>query len=84
MAFSNGKPINWRTFAICVLISLGQLFSAYQSIIIGTTLGKPDFMQKVGIWTVKDKPTADASAKEGAVVGLFQVSQYVDQSQNLG
>lgn len=73
MAFGKERPINWRTFGICMLIALGQLVSAYSSIIIGTTIGKFDFMVTVGLWDAQGKPTPNSAANIGAVVGLFQV-----------
>ncbi len=74
MAFGKERPINWRTFFICVIISLGQFVSAYASIIIGTTMGKKNFMETVGLWDSHGVPTHDAAKNTGAVVGLFQVS----------
>lgn len=74
MAFGKERPINWRTFSICVFISVGQLVSAYMTVIIGTTLGKLDFMQTVGLWDAQGKPTPGSNPKIGAVVGMFQVS----------
>ncbi|KAL2846464.1 general substrate transporter [Aspergillus pseudoustus] len=72
MTLHNKPPINWRTFMICVTISLGQIIGAYESVIIGTTLQKADFMQRMGLWDSDGNQTADYSAREGAIVGLFQ------------
>jgi hypothetical protein len=70
----NNKPlINWRTFLICVTISLGQVVGAYESALIGTTLQKTDFMQRMGLWDSDGNQTPDYSSREGAIVGLFQV-----------
>lgn len=73
MAGKKEQPVNWRTFMICVFISVGQFVSAYSSVIIGTTLGKRDFMQVVSLWNAEGEPLPGANAKVGAVVGLFQV-----------
>ncbi|KAL4806511.1 general substrate transporter [Aspergillus unguis] len=69
---ASNQPINWRTFFLCVVISLGQVVGAYNSVIIGTTLQKPDFMQRMGLWDSDGNPTSTSSAREGAIVGLFQ------------
>lgn len=70
---STKPPINWRTFLLCVAISLGQLVGAYNSVIIGTTLQKADFMQRMGLWDSEGNNLPNSSAREGAIVGLFQV-----------
>ncbi|KAL3455437.1 general substrate transporter [Aspergillus heterothallicus] len=72
MAFQNKPPIHWRTFMICVTISLGQIIGAYESVIIGTTLQKADFMKRMGLWDSDGNQTADYSSREGAIVGLYQ------------
>jgi hypothetical protein len=73
MTLNNNPPINWRTFLICVTISLGQVVGAYESALIGTTLQKTDFMQRMGLWDSGGNQTPDYSSREGAIVGLFQV-----------
>lgn len=73
MAGNSKPPVNWRTFALCVIISCGQLVGAYESVIIGTTLQKPDFMMRMGLWDAHGKKTPKYSSLEGATVGLFQV-----------
>ncbi|KAL4747946.1 hypothetical protein BDW72DRAFT_215107 [Aspergillus terricola var. indicus] len=65
-------PIHWGTFFICVLISFGQFVGAYESVIIGTTLQKTDFMQRMGLWDSTGNKTANYGSLEGAIVGLFQ------------
>ncbi|KAB8268137.1 general substrate transporter [Aspergillus minisclerotigenes] len=73
MAESRTKPpIHWGTFFICLLISFGQFVGAYESVIIGTTLQKPDFMQRMGLWDSNGNKTAKYGSLEGAIVGLFQ------------
>lgn len=72
---STKPPINWRTYLLCVTISLGQLVGAYNSVIIGTTLQKADFMQRMGLWDGEGNSLPNSSAREGAIVGLFQVLQ---------
>ena len=67
-------PVNWRTFALCVLISFGQFVGAYESVIIGTTLQKTDFMTRMGLWDSDGNETPNYNSLEGAIVGLFQVS----------
>lgn len=78
MAFGKDRPINWGTFLICVIISFGQFASSYSQIIIGTTMGKKDFMQTMGLWDSHSVPTRDAVSHTGAIVGLFQVSSWND------
>lgn len=73
MTLGNKQPLNWRTFFICVVISFGQFVGAYESTIIGTTLQKTDFMQRMGLWDSNGNETHRYSALEGAIVGLFQV-----------
>lgn len=63
----------WRTFFLCFIISFGQFVGAYESVIIGTTLQKPDFMRHMGLWDGKGKETSKYGSLEGAIVGLFQV-----------
>ncbi|KAL2826242.1 general substrate transporter [Aspergillus cavernicola] len=72
MASNSKPPVNWRTYALCVIISLGQFVGAYESALIGTTLQKPDFMQRMGLWDSDGNKTPDYSSREGAIVGLFQ------------
>ncbi|KAL3492719.1 general substrate transporter [Aspergillus germanicus] len=72
MTLNNKPPINWHTFLICVTISLGQVVGAYESALIGTTLQKTDFMQRMGLWDSDGDQTPDYSSREGAIVGLFQ------------
>lgn len=67
------QPINWKTFFLCFIISLGQFVGAYESVIIGTTLQKKDFMVRMGLWDNDSNPTSRLGAVEGAIVGLFQV-----------
>lgn len=74
MTESTSTPINWRTFFVCIIISFGQFVGAYESVIIGTTLQKPDFMQRMGLWDSDGNETAKYGSLEGAIVGLFQVS----------
>lgn len=74
---SNKSPINWRTFLLCVTISLGQMVGAYNSVIIGTTLQKADFMQRMGLWDSEGNSLPNSSAREGAIVGLFQVLPFI-------
>ncbi|KAL5040842.1 hypothetical protein BDW71DRAFT_212707 [Aspergillus fruticulosus] len=69
---SSTPPIHWGTFSICLLISFGQFVGAYESVIIGTTLQKPDFMQRMGLWDSNGNKTAKYGSLEGAIVGLFQ------------
>ncbi|KAI0131935.1 general substrate transporter [Xylariales sp. AK1849] len=72
MTVATDSKVNWRTFGICIIISLGQFVAAYQSVIIGTTLGKPDFMQTVSLWGKDNKPIGNNASLEGAIVGTCQ------------
>ncbi|RDH27575.1 general substrate transporter [Aspergillus welwitschiae] len=72
MTEPTSSPIHWPTFFTCVLISFGQFVGAYESVIIGTTLEKPDFMQRMGLWDSDGNETARYGSLEGAIVGLFQ------------
>ncbi|KAE8383905.1 general substrate transporter [Aspergillus bertholletiae] len=65
-------PVNWRTFFLCVMISFGQLMGAYEAVIIGTTLQKPDFMRRMSLWDGDGNRTRRYSSLEGVIVGLFQ------------
>ena len=67
------QPFNWHSFLLCCVISLGQFVGAYNTVIIGTTYGKKDFMMHMGLWDAKGNPKPNISALEGAVTGLFQV-----------
>jgi hypothetical protein len=73
MASDSKPPMIWRTFFLCVIISFGQFVGAYESVIIGTTLQKPDFMRHMGLWDSNGKETSKYGSLEGAIVGLFQV-----------
>ena len=71
-------PINWKTFLLCLVISFGQFVGAYESVIIGTTLQKSDFMVRMGLWDKTGKETPRYESLEGAIVGLFQVGHPFD------
>lgn len=73
MTLQKKPPMVWRTFFLCVIISLGQLVGAYESVIIGTTLQKKDFMVRMGLWDHAGKHTDHYNSRVGAIVGLFQV-----------
>lgn len=74
MANNEKRPINWRTFGICIILALGQYVAAYQTVIIGTTMGKKDFMHTVGLWDTEGKEVYNYDSLVGAVIGLYQVS----------
>ncbi len=76
MAFGKERPVNWRTFGICFLISLGQFVSAYASIIIGTTIPKVDFLTTMNLINTEGVPSSNFSSKLGEIVGLFQACQF--------
>ena len=67
-------PVNWRTFALCVLISFGQFVGAYESVIIGTTLQKKDFMVRMNLWDDDGNEASNYNSLEGAIVGLDRKS----------
>lgn len=67
-------PVHWGSFFLCVVISFGQFIGAYESVIIGTTLQKPDFMRTMGLWDVDGNELPNYGSIVGAITGLFSVS----------
>lgn len=67
-------PVQWGSFFLCVVISFGQFIGAYESVIIGTTLQKPDFMRTMGLWDADGNEMPNYGSIVGAITGLFAVS----------
>ncbi|KFY96026.1 hypothetical protein V500_02588 [Pseudogymnoascus sp. VKM F-4518 (FW-2643)] len=65
-------PVHWGAFFLCVVISFGQFVGAYEAVIIGSTLQKPDFMRTMGLWDADGNEMPNYSSLVGAITGLFQ------------
>lgn len=73
MSETNQSQWTWRSFFVCLALSLGMFSFGYPASVIGTTFAQPAFLLYMGLVTPEGQFAADANAIIGAMSGVFQV-----------